>query len=64
MSKNGIACSEIRYVRRPINKKYDIRHQINMVKHGDGIVMCEYFSPYEVRSLILIEFNMHRDILE
>lgn len=55
----------IKYVRRPINKRYDVRYQIPTVKHGGGNVMVwGYFSRNGVGPLVQIEGNMDRFMYE
>lgn len=56
MSSDGI-----KYIRRPVNKKYDYRYQIPTVKHGGGSVMVwGCFSRSGVGPLIRIEGKMDR----
>lgn len=58
---NLVASDGIRYVRRPINKRFDVRYQIPTVKYGGGNVMVwGCFSRYGVGPLARIEKTMDR----
>lgn len=62
---NLVSSDGIKYVRRPVNKRYDVRYQIPTVKHGGGNVMVwGCFSRYGVGPLIRIEGNMDRFMYE
>lgn len=58
---NLISSDGIKYVRRPKNKKYDVRYQIPTVKHGGGSVMVwGCFSRSGVGPLVRIDGIMDR----
>lgn len=58
---NLVSSDGIRYVRRPINKRFDIQYQIPTVKHGGGNIMVwGCFSRYGVGPLVRIEGTMDR----
>ena len=58
---NLVSSDGIRYVRRPVNKRFDVRYQIPTVKHGGGNVMVwGCFSRHGVGPLFKIDGIMDR----
>jgi len=59
----------IKYVRRPVDKRFDVRYQIPTVKHGGGSVMVwGCMSASETGPLVLVNGKMdkfqYKSILE
>jgi len=62
---NLVSSDGIKYIRRPVNKRYDVRYQVPTIKHGGGSVMVwGCFSRYGVGLLVRIEGNMDRFMYE